>query len=314
MSNSATVSDKPILAIGLKVLSVGMFLVMASLVKASGDVPPGEMVFFRSFFAIPPIIIFMWWSGKLHEGVRTSRPLWHMLRGLLNVGGMMFGFYGLTHLPLPEAVSIGYTMPLLTVLFGAVFLKETVRLYRWSAVIIGFVGVAIITGPRLSVFSGGISGADLVAFGALASLIGSTFGAAANLLVRTMVKTEHSATIVFYASITSVLVALCTIPFGWIAITFEQTVMLILAGVIGGIGQVILTESFRYAGVSVIAPFEYVSLIFSILIGYFLFKEVPTVPMMIGSLVVVTAGLFIIFRERQLGLERDKARAITPRM
>lgn len=314
MPTPVTTADKPMFAIGLKVLSVGMFLVMASLLKASGDVPPGELVFFRSFFAIPPVIIFLWWSGKLHEGVRTKRPWLHVLRGFMNVGGMLFGFYGLTHLPLPEAVSIGYTMPLLAVLFGAVFLKENVRLYRWSAVIIGFVGVAIITWPRLSVFSGGLENANFAAYGAAASLVGSVFGAAATLLVRKMVRTEGSATIVFYASITSTLVALCTIPFGWTALTVTQIVMLTTAGVLGGIGQVILTEAFRHAGVSVIAPFEYASLIFSILIGYFLFKEAPTAPMMIGSLVVVAAGMFIIFRERQLGLERDKARAINPRM
>ena len=94
----------------------------------------------------------------------------------------------------------------------------------------------------------------------------------------------------------------------------QQTLMLIGAGVLGGIGQIILTEAFRHADVSVIAPFEYASLIFSLVIGYFLFNEAPTVPMLIGSLIVVAAGIFIIFRERQLGLERGKARAVTPKM
>lgn len=300
--------------IGLKLLSVGLFLVSASLFKASEGVPSGQMVFFRAFFAIPPIMIFFAWQGNLVAGMKTAHPLWHFGRGLVNVSGMVCGFYALMTLPLPEAVSIGYVMPLLTVVFGAIFLKETVRAYRWTAVLIGFVGVAIIMWPRLTVFSGGLANLDTAALGALGALAGAVFGAVASLIIRTMVKTERPATIVFYASITSSVLALLTFPFGWVMPTGPQLALMIAGGVIGGIGQVVLTESFRQANVSLIAPFEYASLIFSIAIGYLIFGEVPTTAMMIGSVVVVAAGVFVIFRERQLGLERDKSRGLNIRI
>lgn len=313
MSSGVSVADRPLVGIGLKLLSVGLFLTMASLIKASGQLPPGEMVFFRSFFAIPPILLFLWWRGELPSGLKTDRPFWHMGRGLMNVGGMLFGFFALSVLPLPEAVAIGYTMPLLTVVFGAVFLKEQVRAFRWTAILVGFAGVAVITAPRLTVFTDGIDNIDLAALGVIASLIGCVFGASASLLVRTMVKTERSSTIVIYASIVSTLVALSTIFFGWEPLSIEQIVMLVLVGVLGGIGQVALTEAFRFADVSVIAPFDYASLIFAIAVGYFLFNDVPTVPMLIGSTVLTAAGIAIILRERQLGLERGRARAVTPK-
>ncbi len=314
MAGEVSVSDKPLVGIGLKLLSVGLLLASASLIKAAGQLPPGEMVFFRSLFAFPPILLFLWWRGELRVGLKTDRPFWHLGRGLMNVGGMLFGFFALTVLPLPEAVAIGFTMPLLTVLFGAVFLKEQVRLFRWTAVLVGFIGVAVITYPRLTVFTEGFDNVDLAAYGVIASLIGAVFGAAASLLVRTMVKTERSSTIVIYASITSTLVALSTIMFGWEPLSWEQAVMLILVGVFGGIGQVVLTEAFRFADVSVVAPFDYASLIFAIAIGYFLFGDVPTAPMLIGSAVVTAAGIAIILREHWLGLERGKARAVSPKI
>lgn len=302
------------LAIGLKVLSVGFLLSMASLLKASPGFPPGEMVFFRSFFAIVPIFIVLAWRRELVVGVKTDRPLSHVLRGLLGVGGMSFGFFALTQLPLPEAVAIGYAMPLLIVVFSAIFLKERVGIYRWSAVLVGMIGVAVIISPRLTIFSGGLSNPSTASLGVAASLISACFGATAQLLVRKLVRTERSATIVLYFSVTATAISLCTIPFGWVWPNPTQAAMLIGVGILGGIGQTIMTESYRYAPMSVIAPFEYTSLIFSILIGFFIFNEVPTVAMIAGSLIVVASGIFIIFREHRLGLERGKARAVTPKM
>jgi len=305
--------DSPMLGIGLKVISVGLLLTMASLLKASEGVPPGELVFFRSLFALPPIFIFLASRGELAVGIRTRRPLWHLTRGLVGTMAMGTGFLALTSLPLPEAVALSYTMPLLIVLFSAVFLKEQVRIYRWSAMIVGFIGVGIITAPRLNVFSGGFQ-ADVAAIGVIAALFGACFGATAQLIVRQMVQVERAATIVLYFSATSTLVSLVTLPFGWVMPSPAQWAMLIGAGIFGGIGQIFLTSSYRHADVSVIAPFEYTSLILSLLVGYFVFGDVPSAAMIAGSVVVVAAGIFIIFRERQLGLERGKARALISRL
>lgn len=298
--------------IGLKVTSVAVFLSMASLLKASEGIPPGQLVFFRSFFAILPIVAFLIARGQLVEGVKTRRPFSHLWRGLVGVGGMSFGFIALTRLPLPEAVAIQYAMPLLIVVFGALILKETVRLYRWSAVAIGMVGVGIILWPRLTLFSGGAGPMNAVALGALAALVASVFGAFASILVRNLVQTERSATVVLYFSVTCSLLALLTIPFGWVWPTPAQLAMLVGAGIAGGIGQILLTESYRHADVSVVAPFEYTSLLLSIVVGYVIFGDVPTLEMLVGAVIVVGAGIYIIYREHQLGLERRRAREATP--
>jgi drug/metabolite transporter (DMT)-like permease len=302
-----------LLGIGLKVISVGAFLAMASLLKASPGVPPGQMVFFRSAFAIIPIVVFLAFRGELVAGIKTNRPRAHLWRGLVGVGGMGFGFFALTKLPLPEAVAIGYAMPLLIVVFGAVFLKENVRLYRWSAVFVGMIGVAIIVWPRLTVFSVTPQGPmSELAIGALCALAASVFGAFATMHIRHLVQTERSATIVLYFSITCSIAGLLSLPFGWVAPTPAQAAMLIGAGFAGGIGQILLTEAFRHAEVSVVAPFEYISLLLSIAIGYFVFRDVPTLEMLIGAVIVVAAGLFIIYREGALGLEQRRAREVTP--
>jgi len=299
------------LGIGFKVSAVGFFLGMQSLLKAADGIPPGEMVFFRSFFAILPIVIFLGWRHELGDGLKTRRPVAHVLRGLVGVCAMGLSFFALTQLPLPEAVSISYAMPLFMVILSALVLKERVRLYRWSAVGLGLIGVGVIMWPRLSVFSGGIQNAEAASVGAIAALAAAAFSAVAMLFVRRLVDTERSPTIVLYFSLTASGIALLTIPFGWVWPSPQHLALLIGAGLCGGIGQIFLTECFRYADMSVIAPFEYVSLIFSILIGYLVFGDVPTVPMITGSLIVVAAGLSIIYREHRLGLERSGARRVS---
>lgn len=296
--------------IGFKVASVTILLGMASLLKASEGIPPGELVFFRSAFAIVPMIVFLAVRRELMDGLKTKRPLGHLWRGLLGVGGMSTSFYALTKLPLPEAVSIGYGMPLLIVVFGALFLKENVRLYRWTAVFVGLIGVGIIVWPRLTVFSGGPI--DDLALGAIAALLSCVFGASSAMFVRNLVFTERSATIVLYFSITCTIVSLFTIPFGWVWPTPTQAAMLVTAGIAGGIGQILMTEAYRHADVSVVAPFEYTSLLLSLAVGYVVFHDVPTVQMLIGAAIVVGAGLYIIYREHQLGLDRRRAREASP--
>ncbi len=297
--------------IGLKVASVAVLLSMASMIKASEGVPPGQLVFFRSFFAILPIVVFLATRGELLAGIKTARPMAHFWRGIVGVGGMGFGFFALTKLPLPESVAIGYAMPLLIVVFGAVFLKENVRLYRWSAVAIGMIGVGIIVWPRITVFDGGAGEMSELTIGALASLTAAVFGAFATLHVRNLLQTERSATIVLYFSITCSFVGLLTLPFGWVWPTPEVLALLIGAGVVGGVGQILMTEAYRHADVSVVAPFEYTSLILSIIVGYFVFSDIPTAEMLTGAVIVVGAGIFIIWREHALGLER-KAQQFSP--
>ena len=179
---------------------------MASLLKASEGVPPGQLVFFRSFFAILPIALFLIVRGELAAGMKTERPLSHLVRGLVGVTSMGLGFFALTQLPLPEAVTIQYAQPLLIVVFGAILLGENVRFYRWSAVIVGMIGVGIILWPRLGFLNGASVPLNAFAIGAMAALLASVFGAFATILVRRLVETERSATVVLYFSVTSSIV------------------------------------------------------------------------------------------------------------
>jgi drug/metabolite transporter (DMT)-like permease len=298
--------------IAFKLSSVCVFLGMSSLLKASEGVPSGQLVFFRSFFAILPIIAYLIWKGELGVGLKTRHPVSHLLRGLVGTGGMMTGFFALTQLPLAEAITISYATPLLIVVFSAVFYHEQVRLYRWSAVLVGLVGVVIIIWPRLTVFSGGITDMSGATLGAVSALVAAGFAATAMVLVRKLVETERSATIVLYFSLTSSVFGLATLPFGWVMPTTEQFALLIGAGIFGGIGQILLTESYRHADMSVVAPFEYASLILSVAIGYVIFHDVPTIEMLIGGAIVVGSGLFIIYREHKLGLERKRASEVSP--
>jgi drug/metabolite transporter (DMT)-like permease len=298
--------------IAFKLASVCFFLSMSTLLKASDGVPSGELSFFRAFFAMVPIVVYQIYRGELIAGFKTRQPLGHLWRGLIGAGGMMTGFYALTQLPLPESIAIQYATPLLIVVLSAVFFHEQVRLYRWTAVLVGLVGVLIIMWPRLTVFSGGISNMSGATLGALVALVSSMFAAAGVVLVRRLVETESSATIVLYFCITSSSVALCTLPFGWVMPTPEQFVMLISAGIFGGIAQILLTESYRHADMSVVAPFEYASLILSVIVGYVFFRDIPTVEMLVGGTIVVASGLFIIYREHRLGLERRKASEASP--
>lgn len=297
--------------IGLKVLSVCVFLVMAALLKASQGVPAGELVFFRSFFAILPVVIYLAMRRELVVGFQTKHPLSHLGRGLVGTGGMAFGFFALTKLPFPEAVALNYATPLLIVVFSAIFLQERVRLYRWSAVLVGLGGVIIMIWPRLTIFSGGVSDMSDASLGVISALVACCFAATAMLLVRRLVATERSATIVLYFSISSTLIGLCSLPLGWVMPDPGQFAMLVGAGITGGIAQILLTESYRHADMSVVAPFEYTSLVLSIVVGYFFFQDVPTVEMLIGGLIVVGAGIFIIYREHRLGLDNSKAREVS---
>lgn len=299
---------QPMRGIALKIASVLIFIAMAALIKATdGRIPPGEVVFFRSLFAVPVILIWLSWRQELRTGFRAAKPMAHLWRGCVGTCAMGLGFAGLAFLPLPEVTAIGYAAPLLTVVFAAMFLGEEVRAFRLTAVAVGLVGVLIVLSPRLSV---GAELSDAQALGALLVLMGAVFAALAQVFVRKLVQTETTSAIVFWFSVTATGLSLITLPFGWVLPRPGDAALLIGAGLLGGVGQVLLTSSYRHADASVIAPFEYVSILFALAIGYWAFGDVPTGTMLIGAAIVIAAGILIIWRERQLGIERAKQRKV----
>ncbi|MDQ6436914.1 DMT family transporter [Mesorhizobium sp. LHD-90] len=304
--------DSPLTGIAFKIVSVAVFVAMSSMIKAAGPVPTGQVVFFRSFFAILPIMLFLAWHRDLRGALYTKRPVSHFLRGLVGVTSMALGFFGLARLPLPESVTINYAQPLLVVVFSALILHETIRFYRWSAVVVGLVGVFIVSWPKLTLFGEAAAFGGDEALGAIATLGGATASALAMILVRSLVHTEKTSTIVIWFSLSAAALSLVSIPFGWQALTMDQAALLVGAGICGGVAQLLMTEAYRHAEASVVAPFEYTSMLLAIAVGYVVFGDVPTLHMLVGGLIVVGAGLFIILRERRLGIERAAAKEATP--
>ncbi len=298
-------------AIALKITSVTVFVAMSSLIKAAGTVPAGQIVFFRSFFAIFPILLFLGFKGELGTAFATKRPLGHVARGVIGVCSMGLTFTALTRLPLPDAITLNYAQPLLVVVFSSIFLGEAIRIYRWSAVAVGLVGVVIIAWPELTLLTSGSALGEEEVFGVAAALAGACTSAVAAILVRALVHSERTATIVLWFSLMASVLSLLSIPFGWQALSFQQYALLISSGFCGGLAQILMTSAYRHAEVSVVAPFEYVSMVLAIVVGFSAFGDVPTLYMLVGGLIVVGAGLFIILRERQLGLERASVRKVT---
>jgi len=297
------------MAVSLKLCAVFLFMIMAAVIKATADdVPPGEAVFFRSFFAIPPILAWLAMRGQLRNGLITHNPMGHVWRGILGTSAMALTFAGLGMLPLPEVTAIGYATPIFTVLLAALMLGERIRLIRITAVLMGLVGVSVMIWPRL-VNSAGLG--DTATLGALLILGATMARSLVQIQIRQLVQTEHTAAIVFYFSVTASIVSLFTLPFGWAIPDAQTLALLIAAGFIGGIAQILVTSSYRFAPASMLAPYDYSSMIFAILIGYVWFAELPSLVMLIGATLVIAGNVLVIVREHQLGLERGKVRSVT---
>ena len=271
---------RPIRGITYKLISVVLFITMASLIKSNAaTIPPGQTVFFRAMLAMPVILVWLAWRRELRAGLKTRRPLAHFWRGLLGTMSMGFGFAGLAYLPLPEVTAIGYAAPLLVVVLAAIFLGEQVRVFRLSAVAVGLVGVLIVLAPRLSI---GADFSHAQALGAVLVLFSAFLSALSQITVRKLVATESTSAIVFWFFITASGLSLLTLPFGWVMPNAREAAMMVMIGLLGGLGQIFVTSSYREADASLIAPFDYASILFALVIGYWAFDEVPTISMLTG--------------------------------
>ena len=200
------------MAIALKTCAIFLFTLMSAIIKAASEaVPPGEAVFFRSFFAIPVILFWLALRGDLSQGLRTRNPMLHVKRGILGTTAMSQTFGGLALLPLPEVTAIGFATPIFALVLAALLLGERIRAIRISAVLIGLVGVTIMLWPRL--------GGDLqdgATLGALMVLGATMCRAFVQIHIRMMVASEPTSAIVFYFSVTASALSLLTLPWGWV--------------------------------------------------------------------------------------------------
>lgn len=296
-------------AILLKLASALLFALLSALVRYLGEsIPLGQQVFFRSAFAVVPVVLIYAWRQELHHALHTRRPLGHVGRGLISVAGMFLNFAALARLPLSDATAISFAAPLITVAFAAMFLGERVRIYRWSAVGVGFTGIVVMLWPYLDLrqFTPGGSASAAATIGALCALAAAFINAGSVIQTRRLTTTESTSSIVFYFSLICALAGLATWPFGWVIPDLPQLAALIGLGICGGLAHVLLTESYRHAPASVIAPFDYTAMLWAFLLGYAMFGEVPTVYVYAGAVIVAGAGMFVIWRERQLGLRRKR--------
>ncbi len=295
-------------AIGFKLISALLFAAMSALVRQLGNVAPvGQMVFFRSAFAILPVVVIYALRGELASAVYTRRPLGQLGRGLLSVFGMFTNFSALTRLPLADATAISFASPLFTVALAAVILKERVRVYRWSAVLVGFAGVIVMLIPHFDVGHYAAAGAaSTAAIGSIFALASAVSNAGTVIQTRRLVQSETTPSIVFYFSIVCAIAGALTLPFAWHTPTGPELAALIALGVLGGIAHIFLTESYRHATASVVAPFDYTSMLWALMLGYWMFGELPSALVYLGGGIVAGAGLFVIWRERALGLKRAR--------
>jgi drug/metabolite transporter (DMT)-like permease len=293
-------------AILLKLVSAFLFAVMSALVRWLGEkYPVGQLVFFRSAFGIVPVILIYAWRGELAAAVRTTRVGGHIGRGAISIGGMFCNFSALARLPIVDATAISFASPLITVAFSAIFLHERVRIYRWSAVIVGFIGILVMLTPYFDLSKHAVAAATVVGF---AFAIGGAFCNAGSVIqTRRLTESETTSSIVFYFSLVCALAGLATWPFGWISPTWPELAALVVIGLCGGVAHILLTESYRWAPASLVAPFDYTAMVWAFVLGYFFFDELPTVYVFIGAAIIAAAGLFVIWRERQLNLARVRA-------
>jgi drug/metabolite transporter (DMT)-like permease len=309
---SGMTRQAPLLGISLKLASTITFFVMATALKIAAEtVPIGQLVFARNFFGLFPVLLMVALRGELGLAFKTRNPKGHLTRATVGLSAMVCSFTALYLLPLPDATAIGFATPLIVVVLAFFLLGEQVRIYRWSAVGVGFLGILVVLSPHL-----GEGQLDSTAtLGALAGALGAGFAALAMITVRKLCETERTSTIVTWFAGASTVLSLLTLPLGyvlpghsWVVPDLSTAGLLVLIGLAGGVGQILLTQSYRFADASTIAPFDYVNMLWAILVGWLVFSEIPVPEVVIGALIVIAAGVFVIYREHRLGLDRTKAR------
>ena len=267
-------------------LSICGFSLMDVIVKWSVDYPIGQILFFRGFFGII-FYFFIIPRDRLHNFYQTKRPGLHSLRCIAGLIAIVAIFIALRKLPLATVVSISFAAPIFTTIFSIFFLSEKVGIYRWLAVFVGFVGILIITEP-------GVSELNIYYIFPIIFCFGLSYVA---ITLRQLSSTEPVWLISLFFSIAITLLSFLTIPFGWVIPSFNHFVILSLIGIFGGVSNLWLSQSYKYSEVSLVTPLKYLTLVFAIIFGYFIWGEIPTIKTLVGALLVIISTLIIFRRE-----------------
>ena len=271
----------------LRIASGLLFTGMVVCVKALSDTTPlGQIVFFRSAVALIPLVVFLWLSDEFPAGLRTRRPVGHILRCLLGAAAMFTSFATLRFLPVAEATMLSYLSPVMVVALAALLLREAITARRVAGVVLGVAGVGMFTLPE---FYGGISPDRLT--GIVLGLLTALLTAGALIQVRHLAKTESAGAIAFYFAVVCALAGLATLPAGWVASSPQDLALLFAAGLFGGAAHIAMTVSFRLAEASAMAPFEYLTLIWAVVAGLVVFGEIPGAAFLVATPLIVAGAV-----------------------
>ena len=267
-------------------LSIIGFSLMDVIVKWSVDYPVGQVLFFRGFFGII-FYFFIIPRERLHDFYKTKRPGLHFLRCIAGLIAIIAIFIALRKLPLATVVSISFAAPIFTTILSIFLLSEKVGIYRWLAVLVGFIGILIITEP-------GISNLNIYYIFPIIFCLGLSYVA---ITLRQLSTTEPVWLISLFFSIAITFLSFLTLLFGWVMPSFNHFLILSLVGIFGGVSNLWLSQSYKYSEVSLVTPLKYLTLVFAIIFGYFIWDEIPTIKTLIGALLVIVSTLIIFRRE-----------------
>lgn len=303
-SQSSAVEYRPILALVIRLGAVASLATMAALIKyvAQEGVHLIEILFWRQFLSIPLLIAFVMMTGQGMQAFATKRPKAHIIRGFYGLLGMLLNFGAVILLPLAEATTMGFTMPIWAVILSTIFLKDRPGIWRWSAVFLGFAGVLLITLPA-------IGGHSIPLFGALVALGGAFMIALISIQIADMSRTEKPITIVFYFAVVTAPICALGLPFVMTEHSLFVWGLLGALAFVGAIGQYLLTAALRYGEVSSVIVMDYSMLFWAGLYGYTIFGVLPSTSTWAGAPLIVAAGLTITWREHVLAKRRAAKKA-----
>lgn len=276
--------------------ATALFTIMSAMIKGvSDEIHFIETMFFRSAFALP-VVFAIALRSRDWKVLRTKRLPGHLLRAFTGTMAQGCSFFALTVLPLAEQTALTYTTPLFVTILSIPLLGEVVRIHRWSAVIVGFIGILVIALGQ-GAFAGGGTMDRMMMIGMGVAVVQGMFSAVTTLLVRNLSSTESSSTIVMWQSLLMTAFTLVALPFVWTTPSFTALMLLIGVGLIGGVAQVMLTEAYASAQVSALGPYSYTSILWSVALGWMIWGHAPSWATVLGSVLIVASGLYILHRE-----------------
>ncbi len=285
-------SDRPGVGIALMLLALVLFTSLDTTAKyLTRGLPVVEIVWARYVVHTVLLVLALPYLGG-HRRLRTKRLGLQVVRSLFLLLTTGFSFWSLKYLQIVEASAISFVSPLIVTVLSVPILGERVGIRRWVSVGAGFLGVLIITRPGMGV----MHWAALLPLGMASSY------ACYQVATRRLAGTDHTITTLFYTATVGAAAMSLIGPFFWVWPAPDEWPYVILLGIFGGVGHLLLIRAFRYAEASVLAPFNYFTIVTGTAAGYLVFRQLPDMWTLVGAGVVIGSGLYVLHRERRLGV------------